>query len=80
MEALAIVDPDEVEGVPLPEHVRPVARDLVCRGRRSSPLPAEREVDDDRVVELAHRRAMLSGNRAEPVPYRRRLIRGGDQT
>jgi hypothetical protein len=61
VEAPPVVDADEVERVPLPEHVRAVARDPVCRRGRRRPLAAEREVHHDRIVELAHRRAMVRG-------------------
>ena len=48
VQALATVDPDEVEGVPLTEHVGPMAGDAV--GRRVDRHPAfvtQREGDDD---------------------------------
>jgi hypothetical protein len=61
MEALAGVDPDEVERVPLPEHVCSVTRDAVRGCVGSGPLAPEREVHHDRIVELAHRRAMVRG-------------------
>jgi hypothetical protein len=54
MEPVAVVDPHEVERVPLPQHVGPVTRDTVGRRIGRGPLSAEREVHDDRIVELAH--------------------------
>jgi len=57
VEAGAIVDPDEVEGEALAEHVGPVARDPVGRAVDRDPvLAAQREVDHDRVGELCRER------------------------
>ena len=56
VEAGPIVDPDEVEGEALAEHVGPVARDPVGRAVDRDPvLAAQREVDHDRVGELGGR-------------------------
>jgi hypothetical protein len=56
MEPATVVGADQIVGVPLSEQVGAVAGDPVRRAPLDRPLAPERKVDDDRIIELTHRR------------------------
>jgi hypothetical protein len=56
MEPATVVGADQIVGVPLSEQVGAVAGDPVRRALLDRPLASKGKLDDDRIIELTHRR------------------------